>query len=876
MFQNLVVRSLKRFLAVVFFAVSFGAASFALAAGHISLPQPSAILPLPGTSYPKAITVATVNVQDVTLVKQEGNVFTLSFNIFNKEGIQPKIIYSVSLLKREGKEFTPIDQKIDQKIYDRDVLSLGANDSVHKVITYIAPAYLKGTYSIVVEARNPDALILGNVPLLDAVTLGGTNEYIYVDLPNCFLTVDGEVANTHYNLSQGVDISKEETLTAHCSLTNTFKTDQTVVPVFETRYRSVFGKLINTEKREPLTLKPNKKTDFTAKLPKTIESQAYDAVLTFVDEKNERLSSPIVFHYVLRGESATIQNLVVDKDYYQEGETAKVTFFWTGNADSFQGSRLVSTNNPQIISATFTLTDDQKNPCAEPFIKSLNAKNQGGVENISIPATRDCRNPVISAKIADQSGKIFAENSYDIQSKNVPKAKANLTGGLVTYTFVFLLIFALIIYLVKKNKRTGMAVLFGLVIGLGILTAGHEARAATFYVVTPFSEANGVTAYITTTFYAAIDKSVYAPGSTIYAQTVVTSATCNNTVNVTGRIIALSSIWIMDAPSGCQNLNNVGVQSNSPYRQCSYGDLSSTINSGFLQGYFVAPYRSGSYNAQFDLGTKFGNGLNWSSGNMIRYTVAAPPPPPPPPPCADTSWSPSTSGTCTTSTLTQTSNCGNSRTVWGTMSCPVPVNGAGGPACGKTYSSSETGYGSDTQCSVGSSSNTAFPPQGGSVSWTCSGSNGGSNASCSASRQAATVPVNGVGGSACGKTYSSSVTGYGSDTQCSVGSSSNTAFPPQGGSVSWTCSGSNGGSSASCSASRQAVAVPVNGACGPANGVSSVTEPITPSLCGAGTPSAVTKNTVTNKWEWSCSGSSGGANASCSAPIKRQFKFIQF
>jgi len=189
------------------------------------------------------------------------------------------------------------------------------------------------------------------------------------------------------------------------------------------------------------------------------------------------------------------------------------------------------------------------------------------------------------------------------------------------------------------------------------------------------------------------------------------------------------------------------------------------------------------------------------------------------------------------------------------------VNGSCGSANGKTYAYNVTGYGSDTQCSVGSSSNTAFPAQGGSTSWTCSGSNGGSSASCWASRNSA--PVNGSCGSANGKTYAYNVTGYGSDTQCASGSSNNTAFPAQGSSVYWACSGSNGGSSVACSASRSSAPTPVNGVCGSSNGANLSSAPTT-NLCSSGTATIVLG---TGPWTWSCSGSNGGSTASCSANL---------
>ncbi|MCX6738820.1 MAG: hypothetical protein NT098_02070, partial [Candidatus Parcubacteria bacterium] len=266
---------------------------------------PSPLTPLPG----KVIVVATVNVQDIKLLKQDGNVFSLSFNISNREGVQPKVIYAVDLFQKQSDGVF----LADQKIYDNDILSLGNNVTLKKEIIYTAPSFLIGDYFIVVEARNPDGLSFGMVQIKDPIVLKGTNEKIAIDFKECFLTVEGEAGDKHYNLSQGVDISAKETLIAHCLITNTFKTKKTFVPNFQTRYRSPFGKIVSIVDQNAITLDPGQSLDFTAKIPKMTEPQAYDSILTFNNNKKDlfseltgrTLSSSVIFHYVLRGESAT-------------------------------------------------------------------------------------------------------------------------------------------------------------------------------------------------------------------------------------------------------------------------------------------------------------------------------------------------------------------------------------------------------------------------------------------------------------------------------------------------------------------------------------------------------------------------------------------
>jgi len=193
--------------------------------------------------------------------------------------------------------------------------------------------------------------------------------------------------------------------------------------------------------------------------------------------------------------------------------------------------------------------------------------------------------------------------------------------------------------------------------------------------------------------------------------------------------------------------------------------------------------------------------------------------------------------------------------------CSKIVNGSCGTANGKTYLYSASSYGSDTQCAAGTSTNTAFPAAGNSVSWVCNGAYGGSNSgTCSASRYAS-APVNGSCGTANGKTYLYSASSYGSDTQCASGTSTNTNFPAAGGSVSWVCNGAYGGSnSGTCSAYRSIEVI--NGVCGSSNGGTFSSAPTT-NLCSVGNASGVTTNSTT--YTWTCAGSGGGSTASCSA-----------
>lgn len=153
----------------------------------------------------------------------------------------------------------------------------------------------------------------------------------------------------------------------------------------------------------------------------------------------------------------------------------------------------------------------------------------------------------------------------------------------------------------------------------------------------------------------------------------------------------------------------------------------------------------------------------------------------------------------------------NGHSATGSFTCPPPnggggggtaVNGTCGSAHGGTYSSAPT----TGLCGAGTSSSVTTGTN--NYTWSCSGSNGGSTASCSATRQTGGggTAVNGTCGGAA-KSYASTDTSF-SGSMCGAGSGvtspSSVAFPSAGSTVTWTCGGSNGGaSSGNCTATRQ-------------------------------------------------------------------------
>ena len=79
----------------------------------------------------------------------------------------------------------------------------------------------------------------------------------------------------------------------------------------------------------------------------------------------------------------------------------------------------------------------------------------------------------------------------------------------------------------------------------------------------------------------------------------------------------------------------------------------------------------------------------------------------------------------------------------------------------------------------------------------------------------------------------------------------------------FTVTATNSAGTGAASAASNSVTPALNGSCGPANNVATSFVPAASQLCTLGTASAVLSS---SPWTWSCNGSVGGTNASCSAP----------
>ncbi len=132
----------------------------------------------------RSAVVATVNMTDVISVEKESGIFDISFHLTNGVGVQPSVRYAVYLM-RTNKDGT--QTRMDSMVYP-ETFYLEENSSFFRTITYVAPSYLSGVYSLALESRTENGLPLAFAQVGN-ITLKGNGQYVEVVADTCFLAV---------------------------------------------------------------------------------------------------------------------------------------------------------------------------------------------------------------------------------------------------------------------------------------------------------------------------------------------------------------------------------------------------------------------------------------------------------------------------------------------------------------------------------------------------------------------------------------------------------------------------------------------------------------------------------------------------------------
>lgn len=401
------------------------------------------------TENGKAVMLADVNVYEAKITSQKDNKINISFEIDNGQGVQPGVKYGVSLVKEE----TGVKQSIvDEYIYP-EVLSLSSNSNIKKDITYLAPANISGNYSILISIKNESGMSMG-MANVGKITLARTLKTIEIIPGTCFINVVGEKNNPKYVLNQGVDIEKTESLKLNCSVKNSSSDVISATPTYETHLRNIYGETVGQTGGDttPISFKAGEEKIISLTLPKASKPQAYDVKVAL--KSNISTSNSIIAHYVLRGASAIIQNLSLDKDYYSKNDTANMSFIWYTSADSFPNSRLGLSAFP-VITLTASIINDKKQECVSPINKVIEDSSKDGKMELTAPIIANCNNPQATITLKDDKGNILDQKLLSFESKKDNPEKTSPFGStkIILIIFGVLVVAGLAFYFINLKKK---------------------------------------------------------------------------------------------------------------------------------------------------------------------------------------------------------------------------------------------------------------------------------------------------------------------------------------------------------------------------------------------------------------------------------------
>ena len=391
---------------------------------------------------PQSSLVATVNIVDASIISQDNNVFAITFDLSNREGLQTGVMYGVRLLSGDGKSL------VDEKVYE-EKLTLYEHSTVTKTINYTAPSTLSGEYVLLLVSNNQSNFPFG-IASLGKVKLSASTQGFEIVNNSCYITVEEEGDGQRYSLIENVDVAANETLRLTCGVINHSNHSLSLLPVYETRYHSSYGPIVSEVtggENKTFTFNPGKTENFSLLLPKGTSPQFYSLKIAFGNE-NVR-SNNVYVNYVVQGLSATLTKVSLDRDVYKRGEKGTLSVLWSASLGNFARSDTAASSVPQIM-LEVSMVGENKVACIEPINQAL-TKNTGGPQTlIPFQIKAQCTNPRVLASLRDETGNVLDQKEFTFATASEKSTKLP-TAAIVVIALAVLLVIGTKVYINKKE-----------------------------------------------------------------------------------------------------------------------------------------------------------------------------------------------------------------------------------------------------------------------------------------------------------------------------------------------------------------------------------------------------------------------------------------
>lgn len=585
----------------------------AFAWGALFFLMPLAVSAQETPSPAPAMVIANINISEAKILSQtpDGILRVISTITNNGTETQSDIRLGLDIVKK-----TDAGQAIVDSFVSDQALSLAPGESLQQEIRYPAQSFLSGEYEVWVIGKTTGGLMLG-LSMAGNLTFASTSASVEIVPESCVLQVAGDEKS--YSLSQGVDVTSEETLAFSCAVENHADTPREITPSFDTYRHSMYGERVAgvDSAAQVISLAANERKQVSFVIPKAAQPQIYAVRLVLTDTVSQALvSNKVIAHYVLRGGSATIQNASLDKSTYEKGDSLLARLLWTPAADQFQGSRAGRGVAVAAVAVTMNILDEDGHACIEPVSKKITPEDVGVV---TLPATTlvACVAPQATFMLSDAEGKILDSRTFSNSSAQEPEAPDSLSVASVSSTFfggmqflilsvmvVLFLISLLLIgwkFVASKRKlpssHTLKSFIFLILLSAGVFTGAGTTKALTFTGAFPPFDGSGFDNFFGfyawgETYTVNINKNTFAPSETI---------------TLSGSIYIYANATFGATPMMTMALNGISTSMSGQFGVTAYGTR-----------YLTAPSAPGNYSIAVTGCNEFG-----CVGGTIPIIVAA-------------------------------------------------------------------------------------------------------------------------------------------------------------------------------------------------------------------------------------------------------------
>jgi hypothetical protein len=568
-----------------------------------------ATLFVPILAKAQVVNLPGIYVKDLSLDKttyNSGDTVKGTFTLSNTENYAVSNIYYMVLLMGDYKNTVPNTQYDHTTLIGPFNFSAGEKKTVD--FSYNLPKGLGGDgLGIQIHAAMQNGTGLGWADSMIKVTGSGS----FLKFTEGYV----EIGKNKFGLQEGPMVYEGSKAYLNVTFKNPSTSAISATPDIKIYNRSETNGLLKEFNQDKVTIKANGSVSLKIELPNfNFDPKVYIGKLDLVDDSGNKVAPTTDFRYIVYGDIVTINQVTVDRESIQKGESLVVTVNYSGAPFDVMSGK-TATSTPADLSINI-FNEENKLVGSYSGKEDFNAKTQS-ILNISAEENAKTLRVEVTAS---RNGKILAKYTTtfegDKNKVNPNSGFFNSLGvkGMSALIIVIVALLSLVfIRIVSRSKVLLIIIAFVIIVFAVVFFSTNSSVKAftidTNHSITSFNDTSGCTDYHCTQIYNVFVNSPsgnYGPGQAASLQVGASASACGN-----------RAMYFTISALG---------KSNEVVRdQYAPGNLYNTLSVPF-----TTATTSGSHSISFSM--KFWNYDSSNTADLTGhqdYTVVVPPPPAP-------------------------------------------------------------------------------------------------------------------------------------------------------------------------------------------------------------------------------------------------------